>query len=119
MKAIDRIYQYIDYKEVSPKSFEERAELSNGYLGKQRKRNADLGESILLRILENCPEINPEWLLTGKGEMLKESNSNYVQKLSSPDSLNEPEDNFLKKYIRSLELSNELMSQEIERLRKK
>jgi SMC interacting uncharacterized protein involved in chromosome segregation len=40
-------------------------------LGKQLKRNADLGESILNKIIENCPEINPEWLLTGKGEMLK------------------------------------------------
>jgi hypothetical protein len=41
--------------------------LSNGYLGKQLLRNVDLGEGILTKILENCPEINPEWLLTGKG----------------------------------------------------
>jgi phage repressor protein C with HTH and peptisase S24 domain len=34
-------------------------------------RKADIGESILNLILENSPEINPEWLLTGNGEMLK------------------------------------------------
>jgi hypothetical protein len=44
--------------------------LSNGYLGKQLARNADLGEGVMNRILENCPDINSNWLLTGKGEML-------------------------------------------------
>ena len=71
MKAIERIYQYIDSKGIKPISFEKENGLSNGYLGKQLKRNADLGEGVFIKILENCPEINPEWLLTGKGEMLK------------------------------------------------
>jgi len=71
MKAIERIYQYIDYKGIKPLPFEKKIGLSNGYLGKQIKRNADLGEGIILRIIENCPDINPLWLLTGEGEMLK------------------------------------------------
>lgn len=45
-------------------------DLSNGYLGKQLSRNADLGEGILTRILDNCPDLSPEWLLTGKGQMI-------------------------------------------------
>jgi hypothetical protein len=45
--------------------------LSNGYLGKQLARNADLGEGVMNRILENCPDIDSNWLLTGKGEMLR------------------------------------------------
>ena len=32
---------------------------------------ADIGESIAMRIIENCPDVDPSWLLTGKGEMLK------------------------------------------------
>ena len=71
MKIIDRVFQYIDYKGIKPIPFEKKIGLSNGYLGKQQKRNADLGESIILKIVENCPEINPYWLLTGNGEMLK------------------------------------------------
>ncbi len=71
MKAIERIYQYINYKGIKPLPFEKKIGLSNGYLCKQIKRKADLGEGIILRILENCPDINPLWLITGEGEMLK------------------------------------------------
>ena len=81
MKIIDRVFQYIDYKGIKPIPFEKKIGLSNGYLGKQQKRNADLGESIILKIVENCPEINPYWLLTGNGEMLKtKSEENLVKK---------------------------------------
>lgn len=71
MKAIERIYKYIDYKGINNSKLEKEIGLSNGYLGKMFSRKADIGESILNLILENSPEINPEWLLTGNGEMLK------------------------------------------------
>lgn len=76
MKAIKRIYQYIDSKGIKAVPFEKKIGLSNGYLGKQLSRNADLGEGILMRVIENCPDINPEWLLTGNGEMLKNEEEN-------------------------------------------
>lgn len=44
--------------------------LSYGYLGKQLERNADVGKGVMNRILENCPDIDTNWLLTRKGEML-------------------------------------------------
>ena len=71
MKAIERLVQYIDYKGFSNRSFEMQIGLSNGYIGTQLKRNADLGESILNKILDNCLDINPIWLISGKGDMLK------------------------------------------------
>ncbi|MEN2402247.1 hypothetical protein GKZ90_0020830 [Flavobacterium sp. MC2016-06] len=71
MKAIERLYQYIDFKGIKAISFEKKVGLSNGYLGKQLKRSADLGEGILIKIVRNCPELSPDWLLTGNGEMLK------------------------------------------------
>ena len=71
MKAIERLIQYIDYKGFSNRSFEIQIGLSNGYIGTQSKRNADLGESILNKILDNCLDINPIWLISGKGDMLK------------------------------------------------
>ena len=70
MKSIERLLQYIDYKGLNKRTFEVNNDLSNGYLGKQLSRNADLGEGILTRILDNCPYLSPEWLLTGKGEMI-------------------------------------------------
>jgi hypothetical protein len=51
-------------------SFDVDNGLSNGYLGKQLARNADLSEGLMNRILENCPDIDTNWVLTGKGEML-------------------------------------------------
>lgn len=46
MKSIERVIQYIDYKGISKRAFEMDNGLSNGYLGKQLNRNADLGEGI-------------------------------------------------------------------------
>lgn len=73
MKAIERIFQYIEKKKLNKSEFERNSKISNGYLSKQLRRKADIGESILNNILENCPDINPEWLLTGKGNMLKDN----------------------------------------------
>lgn len=72
MKAIDRIYKYFDYKGIKPTRFEKEIGLSNGYLGTQLKRNADLGESVINKIIDYCLDLNEVWFVTGKGSMLKE-----------------------------------------------
>ena len=79
MKAIERIFEYIDFKGINKSELERKTGTSNGYLAKQLQRKADIGESILINILENCPDISPEWLLTGSGQMLKQN----VQNLSN------------------------------------
>lgn len=78
MKAINRLLQYLDYKGIKPTPFEAKADLSNGYLGKQLKRNANLGEEIINKIIDNCPDLSIEWLIRGKLPMIKESNLNVV-----------------------------------------
>lgn len=70
MKIIDRLFQYLDYKGVKPTRFEKNIGLSNGYLGQQHKRKADLGESIINKIIDNCLDLSVIWLITGKGEMI-------------------------------------------------
>lgn len=70
MKAIDRIFQYIDYKGVTAAAFERENSLSNGYLTTQKRRGSDLGESIILRITDNCPDMSIKWLVSGKGDMI-------------------------------------------------
>lgn len=74
MKAVDRVKQYIEHKGLTNSSFEKKVGLSNGYIGTQLRRNADLGEGVLMRILDNCLDLNSEWLLTGKGQMIINKN---------------------------------------------
>ena len=73
MKAIERLYEYLNYKNLKPTNLEKEIGLSNGYIGVQKKRNADMGEGILIKILDYCRDINPSWLLIGEGNMLREN----------------------------------------------
>lgn len=70
MKSIHRLYKYLKYKSIPPTRFEKEIGVSNGYLGKALARDADIGSSIVSKILENNKDINPVWLLLGKGEMI-------------------------------------------------
>lgn len=90
-KAIDRLYEYMRHKGLGITHTERASGLSNGYLGKQKKRGGDLGESALNSILDNCPDLSPEWLLTGRGDMLRptdhpgDENITPIYKPKSPD----------------------------------
>jgi hypothetical protein len=64
---IERIFQIIEYKGINKSVFYKSTGLSNGFLDKVK----DIGVSKLEQILNAYPDINMEWLLTGKGEMLK------------------------------------------------
>ena len=62
-----RILQFIDYKGISKNKFYIETGLSNGILDKNSGFSMDTVEKIYYKY----PEINLEWLVTGKGEMLK------------------------------------------------
>ncbi len=64
---VERIMQFIDYKGLSKLKFYNQVGLSNGFLDKVK----DIGASKIQKILGAYPEINPMWLITGVGEMLK------------------------------------------------
>lgn len=78
MKAIERLYQYIDYKGYRPTIFEKDIGLSSGYLSIQKKRNADIGESVLNKINDNCHDISIDWLVTGNGPMLRDQSEKVI-----------------------------------------
>jgi hypothetical protein len=67
MSSRERIVQFVDYKKISKNKFYKETGLSNGFLDKNNHPGADKLE----RIIYAYPDINPEWLLTGKGEMLR------------------------------------------------
>lgn len=71
MKAIDRFYEYLAEKSLKPTAIEKEIGLSNGYLSAQKKRSADMGEGMMLKIIDYFRDINPSWLLTGEGSMFR------------------------------------------------
>lgn len=70
-KIISRLFTYLKSKGFPHTRFEKEVGLSNGYLMTQLKRNSDLGESIIRKIIDYCPDMDLSWLLTGHGPMLK------------------------------------------------
>lgn len=70
--TLKRIKEYIDSKGLSVRGFEEAVGFSNGSFASQLKNNRTIGVDRVENILRKYPDINAEWLLTGKGAMLKD-----------------------------------------------
>lgn len=68
----ERILQFIEYKGISKNKFYIETGISNGVLDKKSGLSMDTVE----KFYSTYPEINPEWLLTGRGNMLKSDNEN-------------------------------------------
>lgn len=67
----DRFQQIADYKKVSIRKLEQLLYLNRGNISNISTKNGAIGSDKLSKICENMPELSIEWLLTGKGEMLK------------------------------------------------
>lgn len=89
-KIINRVFMYLKDKGIPHTRFEKDLGLSNGYLKQQEKRNADLGESVIRKIIDNCLDIDALWLLTGKGSMTNNNmfeNVNIIHHPKLPDKI--------------------------------
>ena len=68
MTIQERIKQFIDYKGITPYKFCKDLEFSMGSLNKK----GTIGTDKYLKIIKYYTDLNPEWLLTGEGNMFKE-----------------------------------------------
>lgn len=69
----DRLDKYMDYSGLNDNKLTVMARLSIGALGKQRKGGRGLSVDSIAKILYACPDLDADWLLTGRGEMLRPS----------------------------------------------
>ena len=65
----DRLDTFMKYKDLNDNKITVEAGISNGLIGKARQRGA-LSQESISKILYKYPELNANWLLTGKGLML-------------------------------------------------
>ncbi len=69
----ERILHYTDIKGFTKENFFKELGVTYGNFKGKAKEKA-LSVDVLAKIVSKYPELNPEWLLTGKGEMLKKPN---------------------------------------------
>ena len=77
------ILQFIERQNISKNKLYEKTGISNGTLSQK----GGMSESNIMKFLSAYTEVSAEWLLTGKGEMLKSSVQNIVQN-SGKNSIN-------------------------------
>lgn len=113
MSVKERLIEYIKFKRISARKFSISIGVSPGYVNSISK---SIQPDKLNRITVQYPDLNPEWLLTGEGEMLKAETVNTAHPIiySARDS----DDRFdrLMKIVEMQSKQMEVQSKQIEML---
>ncbi|TYP73444.1 hypothetical protein [Aquimarina intermedia] len=72
---LDRVIIFAEYLGYSLRSFSLSIEASPGYLHRLQSSNSNIGGDFIERIIATYEQLNPLWLLTGKGDMLLETHA--------------------------------------------
>lgn len=71
----DRLKQVIDYYSITTNSFSQKIGVSEGAIRKVLLQNTTLRSDTLDKISQNFTDINIDWLVTGRGEMLRKDSA--------------------------------------------
>ena len=83
----DRLRQIIENKNYSTRQFEQKISASEGTISKFLCGKIGLKVETLLKIAANFPEINLDWLITGRGEMIFSQPTTQAPHDTSQDAL--------------------------------
>lgn len=81
-----RLDKFMQYKGLNDNKITVQTHIAVGTLGKQRRSGKGLSYESIVKILNTYPELNPSWLLLGKGEMLI---NKELQPLQGQQNINE------------------------------
>ena len=110
---IERLDYFAKEKGLNDNKITIDAGLSIGSLGKSRKSKGGLSADSIEKILHAYSDLNSEWLLSGKGEMIK------TEKGKEPSSQDQTLTTEIIKEIKTLAAENALLKKENEELKKK
>lgn len=81
---LERIRVFIDKQGLTVAAFERSIGMSNASFAKSLKKGGAIGTDKLENILKTYPQLSPEWLLTGRGEMLKSDDAAKMYPVDEP-----------------------------------
>jgi predicted ribosome quality control (RQC) complex YloA/Tae2 family protein len=79
-----RLRKVINYKGVSNNEFGRSIGCSSAQITQMLTHEKNFGIDKMLKILSTYPEVNSDWLLTGRGEMLRETKCTKSEKTEPP-----------------------------------
>ncbi|MBZ9651000.1 hypothetical protein [Psychroflexus montanilacus] len=94
-----RLDIYMDYKGLNDHKLSLETGISNGLIGKARKRGSLSGQNIS-KLINTYQDLSADWLFRGEGEMIKRKENNTPAETGSKDYIIELQ----KKTIENLEL---------------
>lgn len=114
-RVIDRFDSYMAYAGLNDNKVTVQLGLTIGLIGKSRKEGRDLSRSVIEKILDYYTDLDEAWLLTGKGNMLKDSREETPA--PSQGSQDSAVVELLKEQNAELQAKIDLLNQEIGELR--
>ncbi len=111
------ILQFIEYKNITKYQFYKETGISRGVLDK----NTGLSEDSITKVIACYNEINPTWLVTGKGSMLLNNYDNHINEnevVSESDEFYYNKCQEKQKHIDDLELMVKNLTDHINDIRK-
>jgi SOS-response transcriptional repressor LexA len=83
--VLERIKQYLNYKNISISAFEKSIGMSNASFRKSLNNKGAIGSDKLENILRTYSDLSPDWLFSGKGDMIVNGSYQLVSKKVSSD----------------------------------
>lgn len=81
---IERLAQFIQSQGLSVRAFELSIKASDGMIRRAINNKSDIQSKWITLIADNYPHLNLDWLITGKGSMLRDSHIPEENKPTSP-----------------------------------
>ena len=110
-KIIYRLQEYVKYKGITLNQIAVVIGVSNSYFSKMANSGGSLGEDIIRKILLFYDDLNSDWLIIGRGKMIKDGT---ISQNEAPDFVNAKLVQALADANKALSAANETILQQQE-----